>query len=429
MPKVYGKRKKTKTQTEDVQELPSSTPRSLVLRRGKVGVYLQRLIKELRNVLYPFCAINLKESNRNSLKDFLSLVDVYGLSHMFAITNTERASYMRLAKMPSGPTITFKINKYCLATDIFNTSKNKKPLSKTFNHIPLCILNGFNNPSIDKKYSEAISIVSTMLQSIFPPLNLNELTISQAQKAIVFNLDLNKLGEPIIEMRHFDIDTEKASTKKTISNILNMKKQDLSGYKNIAEYILKQSGFTDCSDNEEDNEVNIIHGNTNKLVESMNDEDKDKDEEDKKKKKYGEKKQPKVSDNAMKVRLHEIGPRLSLSLLKIEEGFFKGNVAFHDIIQKSKKEILEKSKELKEKKLAKQKRREEQEENVRRKEAEKFEKLPEEKKQKIYEEEENKKKMLGHKRYLEKKAEKEAEKQVVMSKNDLKYLQNLKKGK
>lgn len=410
MPKIYGKRKKTKTHQEESQELPSSIPRSIVLRRGKVGANIKNLIKELKVLLYPFCAVNLKESNKNTLKDFLSLVDVYGFSHMFALTNTEKASYLKLAKMPSGPTLTFKINEYCLAADIFRENKNKIALTKIFNHIPLCILNGFSNSSIPAMYKEPLSIASTMFQSIFPPLNINELNVNQAKRSLLVNLNLDENKEPVIELRHYDIDTEKSSGKKTISNILNMKKTDLSNFQNIADYILKQSGFTDASDNE-DNEVNVISGKVNKLS---------KDEDNSK---------IKITDNAMKVKLNEIGPRLSLKLIKIEEGFFKGNVAFHGLVKKSKKEIIAKSKELKEKKLEKQKRREEQEANVKRKEEEKFAKLPEEKQREIIEQRENQEAFLGRKREKEMKEERDAQKETVMTKGDIKYLKKLKSGK
>lgn len=59
--------------------------------------------------------------------------------------------------------------------------------------------------------------------------------------------------KPVIEFRHYDIDIEKFSFKKTISNILNCKKTDLSKFQSISDYILKQSGFTSCSDNDDPN--------------------------------------------------------------------------------------------------------------------------------------------------------------------------------
>lgn len=372
----------------------------MVLRRGKVGVYLQKLISELRVLLYPYCAINLKEKRKNSLRDFLSLVDMYNLSHMFAITNTDHNSYMRIAKMPSGPTFTFKLDKYCLSSDILQESKVKKPLTKSFHHIPLLILNGFNSTNISKEFEDSVKLCGTMFQSIFPPLNLNEIDVKLAKRIVLVNLNLN--GEyPIFEIRHFDIDIEKISTKKTISNIINSKKTDFTGYNNIAEYILKQTGYTDNSDNEgEENNVSLILNEKEKSEEKQN-----------------------------KIKLFEIGPRMNLALHKIEEGFFKGNVAYHSIVKKSKKEILETSKELKEKRLEKKKRREEQEKNVQKKEEIRQSKLTEEEKQEEKEKKEKKERMLQRKREMEEKVKKEAEKQRVINKREMKHLKNLKKGK
>ena len=43
----------------------------------------------------------------------------------------------------------------------------------------------------------------------------------------------------------------------------------------------------------------------------------------------------------MAIKLHELGPRLRLKLVKIEEGVCRGNVVFHSFVAKSKKEIKE----------------------------------------------------------------------------------------
>eukprot|EP00340_Litonotus_pictus_P006013 CAMPEP_0170535918 /NCGR_PEP_ID=MMETSP0209-20121228/101862_1 /TAXON_ID=665100 ORGANISM="Litonotus pictus, Strain P1" /NCGR_SAMPLE_ID=MMETSP0209 /ASSEMBLY_ACC=CAM_ASM_000301 /LENGTH=438 /DNA_ID=CAMNT_0010837231 /DNA_START=6 /DNA_END=1323 /DNA_ORIENTATION=- len=438
MPKVSGKRKKTKTHLDEQGELPSSVPRSLVLRRGKVGIYLQKLIKEVRVMLYPFCAINLKESRKNSLKDFLSIVDLYNLSHMFAFTKTSNNEYMRLARMPSGPTLTFKIDQYCFSSDLATNTENHKPLLKSFHHVPVILLNGFNSNLLSEEYTEPVKIVSSMFQSVFPPLNFAELEEKQVKKCILVNMKeveaesrpLNSMfqsvfpplnfaeleekqvkkcilvnmkvsgsGEPSFELRHYHIDVEKMASKKTISNVINMNKTDFSGYSNIAEYILKQTGYTDNSDNEESN-VNL----------SLNEKGTTK-------------------ENVHKVNLVEIGPRLDVKLHKIEEGFFKGNVAFHKLIKKSRKEILESAKDIKLKKAEKRKRREEQKENIKKKEEIRVANMTEEEKQEEKEKADKKNRLLAQKRYQEEKVKKQAEKETVVSKRELRHLKNLKKGK
>ena len=42
--------------------------------------------------------------------------------------------------------------------------------------------------------------------------------------------------------------------------------------------------------------------------------------------------QDKKGGTDVSIRLHELGPRLKLQLVKIEEGFCRGNVVFHQFI-------------------------------------------------------------------------------------------------
>ena len=67
------------------------------------------------------------------------------------------------------------------------------------------------------------------------------------------------------------------------------------------------------------------------------------------------------------IKLHELGPRLKLRLLKIEEGFCRGNVVFHSIINKTSSDIKKNLDSLKNKRELKEKRKKIQEENVKRK--------------------------------------------------------------
>lgn len=308
--------------------------------------------------MYPYTAINLKESKMNSIKDFLSIVDVYGLSHMLMFTKTSKRAYVRLAKMPRGPTVTFRVEDYTLAADLFDYTSNTikkptKPLTKSFNHMPLVIMNGFNSTKISQEYVEPVNVAAMLIQSFFPPINLNEIQLKKCKRVVLFNLNFDEDLEgkciPYVEFRHFDIDIEKHSIKKTISNIINNKKTDLSKFHNISEYILRQSGYTSCSDNEDPNlgVCSII-----------------KDEEMKEEKVKVTKEGEEEDKDKIKVKLIELGPRLNLKIHKIEEGFLKGNILFHSVMKKSKKEIKEMMEKLKEKRKLKKARKEAQATNV-----------------------------------------------------------------
>ena len=389
----------------------------------------------MRLVMYPYTLINLKESKKNNIKDFLSLVDIYGLSHMMMFTNTEKHSYLHFAKMPKGPTVTFIIDKYILSSDIFsNVEKDQIPLTKSYGHIPLLIMNGFNNTKIPEEYNDSIKIVAMMFQSFFPPVNLGEVQIKKFKRVVLINLMLNKdvyTGKikPEIEFRHYDIELQKYSVKKTISNLINNlgKTKDLSNFNNISDYILKHSGYSSCSDNEEEAKCEIL------------------DEQNK-------------SDKTS-IKLKEIGPRMNLKIFKIQEGFFKGNVVYHSLIKKSKKEIYEIMTEKKNKEKEKKERQKIQDENIIKKQE-----LIKMKQKEQQENEENKdifskkfkeddedenfeknKNFLARKKYrdddkfhgkktnMQKKKKKNKlinpEKEVIMTKRSLKQLNKLKKYK
>jgi len=67
------------------------------------------------------------------------------------------------------------------------------------------------------------------------------------------------------------------------------------------------------------------------------------------------------------IKLHELGPRLKLKLLKIEEGFCRGNVVFHSIVDKTSADIKKNLDSMKNKRELKEKRKKVQEDNVKRK--------------------------------------------------------------
>jgi ribosome biogenesis protein SSF1/2 len=88
MPKSGGRRKKTRTHVEDEKEKDDfdEAPKSFIIKRGKVGQFVRELVGNLRELMYPYTFVNLKESKKNSLKDFLGVAGQYGVSHMMILT-------------------------------------------------------------------------------------------------------------------------------------------------------------------------------------------------------------------------------------------------------------------------------------------------------------------------------------------------------
>lgn len=78
-----------------------------------------------------------------------------------------------------------------------------------------------------------------------------------------------------------------------------------------------------------------------------------------------------MANNKSAIRLHEIGPRLTIELIKIQNELFTGEVLYHNAIVKTEEEIAELKKAREEKKRLKELRKKIQLENVAKKEQQK----------------------------------------------------------
>lgn len=80
-----------------------------------------------------------------------------------------------------------------------------------------------------------------------------------------------------------------------------------------------------------------------------------------------------LANNKSAIRLHEIGPRLTIELIKVQNDLFTGEVLYHNAIIKTEEEIAEMKKIREEKKRLKELRKKIQSENVVKKEQQKEE--------------------------------------------------------
>lgn len=75
-----------------------------------------------------------------------------------------------------------------------------------------------------------------------------------------------------------------------------------------------------------------------------------------------------LENNKSAIRLYEIGPRLTIELIKIQDDLFKGDTLYHSTIIKTDEELAQIKKERAEKKRLKELRKKIQNENVAKKE-------------------------------------------------------------
>ena len=74
--------------------------------------------------------------------------------------------YLKLCKVPRGPTLTFKIDSFLLARDVVSALKKQMVFEEAFKHAPLIVLNNFSGDGMQMK------LMASMFQNMFPTLNL-----------------------------------------------------------------------------------------------------------------------------------------------------------------------------------------------------------------------------------------------------------------
>ncbi|KAG7736452.1 hypothetical protein KL923_004659 [Ogataea haglerorum] len=314
---------------------------------------LTQLVRDTRIMMLPHTAINLRERNRNKLKDFVVMAGPLGISQLLIFSQNEEtgSTQLRFSAMPRGPTINFKIHEYSLCKDVARYQKMPKSVSKSgpeFLNPPLLVMSGFTNP---KEAEQHEKLMVTMFQNMFPPISPQNTKVSTIKRVLLLQKD-KQTG--LIDLRHYVIDTKLVDVSKNVKKLVkvhkktNKKLPNLSKVDDVADIILDpyaQAGFTSDSEVEEDAVVEV--------KEEVAVKTKGAAEEGGKRKKA--------------VKLTEIGPRMKLELVKIEEGVCDGKVLYHSRIKKSVKEINKLEQIHAVRRKEKERRRKEQEENIQRK--------------------------------------------------------------
>ena len=74
------------------------------MKRGMLSDLVSDLTDDVRRVMEPHTAVNLKESKTNKLKDFVQVSGPLGISHFFLILSaTDKSRYVKICRAPRGP--------------------------------------------------------------------------------------------------------------------------------------------------------------------------------------------------------------------------------------------------------------------------------------------------------------------------------------
>ncbi|KIW08224.1 uncharacterized protein PV09_01152 [Verruconis gallopava] len=376
------------------------SPKSMVIRIGasEVGPSISQLVKDMRLVMEPGTASRLRERKSNKLRDYTTMCGPLGVTHLLLFSRSESGNTnLRIAITPRGPTLHFRVENYSLCKDVARSQRRPKNSKDLYLTAPLLVMNNFSTSSQNQpadgpevpKHLE--SLVTTIFQSIFPPLNPQTTPLSSIKRVLLLNREPPSDPENsayTISLRHYAITSRKCGLNKPIKRIYQAEKGDKSerrgrGVPNlgrlgdVSEYLLggengtNDGSYTSASETETDTdgEVEVMAPRTKKIL--------GRKEREKLRTAAGENGGSNLGSESIRgaekraIKLTELGPRMRLRLIKVEEGLCGGKIMWHDHISKTKAEERELDQKWEQRRKEKEERKRIQRENVERKRANK----------------------------------------------------------
>lgn len=269
-------------------------PKSFVFSRGKLPGPLKQLQMDLRKLMLPYTALKLKETKRNNLRDFVTLASGMNVTHFLILSKTDSAPYLRVARMKHGPTLTFKIHKYSLAADIAQSQLRPRCPPDLFKTPPLIVLSGFGTGE------QHLKVATHTFRDMFPAIDINTVKLSSCQRIVLLNYDKET---KLIDFRHYSIRLQPVGVSRRIRKFVqNHQVPDLRSLQDVSDFVTK-AGYG--SESEADDEAATV--NLSSDIGRVN-----------------------RASTKSAVKLQEIGPRMRLQLVKIEEGLCTGGVLFNE---------------------------------------------------------------------------------------------------
>ena len=132
--------KKKRTHVPMNPDVFEKIPKSFVIKSGqKVGSSVSQLVKDVRRVMEPNTATNLKERKGNKLKDFVHIAAQLSVSHMLIFSKSTNSLNLKIGRFPRGPTTCFKVESYSLIKDVLALQNKPKSPGSEFKTAPLVI--------------------------------------------------------------------------------------------------------------------------------------------------------------------------------------------------------------------------------------------------------------------------------------------------
>ncbi|KAL5561458.1 hypothetical protein UlMin_031205 [Ulmus minor] len=292
--KVFVKPVVKKKQADVDHITGNKIPHSAVFSRGRLPGTLRQLQMDLRKLMLPYTALKLKAKKRHNLIDYLNIAGPFSLTHFLILSKTKTSPCLRVARTPQGPTLSFKIHEYSLAVDVARSQLRPRCPKDLFRNPPLIVLSGFGGGD------QHLKLTTIMFQNIFPAIDVNTVKLSSCQRIVLLNYNKDT---KLIDFRHYSIRLQPVGVSRRIRKFVQKHEvPDLRNLQDVSDFITK-AGYG--SESEADDEAATVTlssdlGRINR------------------------------ASNKSAVKLQELGPRMTLQLMKIEEGLCSGGLIFSE---------------------------------------------------------------------------------------------------
>ncbi|KAL8274577.1 hypothetical protein Esti_001480 [Eimeria stiedai] len=344
---------------------PSSpgAPASIVVKRGRVGPSCRLLVRDWRQVVGPRVAAKLKESRTNKVRDFQSVASCLGVSHLQLLTQTDHGLYLKIARLPSGPTITFQVLSFSLIGDVQRSVSGARLDPKDLRTPPVLVLSSSSSSSSSSSNSsssnssseglrsvQALQLATSMLRSVFAPVDVRTSKLSDFRRVAFFrrvpaasssNSSSSKGEEEglVFQFRHYSVSLKAAKLTAGVESVLRAAAGGAAQKQLLQQ--LQQQQQTDACDlllaaeqqPQQQQQVRFDvaacparlskRSSLQLLLPG----------------KQQQQQQQQQEELSMAVQLREIGPRLQLKLIKIEDDVCTGKVLYHALIAKTPEEL------------------------------------------------------------------------------------------
>ena len=197
---------------------------------------------------------------------------------------------LRVARLPGGPTLSFKIRSFSLVREVRAQQKRPFESQAAYATAPLVVLDSFGSKE------KHVALQRVTFEALFAPIDVSTVKVADMRRVVLFHKD----GDGV-EMRHYAVQASAANVSKPVKRVVEVKNiPDLSKLKDISEYVTR---IDPGSDSEGEDAVAPMAG------------------------KFGGR--GNVAKRESKIKLVELGPRLRLRLYKVERGVCSGDVLYH----------------------------------------------------------------------------------------------------